>query len=264
MAVMWKGTINFSLVSIAVQLHAMSAEHGLGLHLLHKRDMSPVRFARVCRQDGREIPWNEIVKGYEISKDDYVVIDQKELAKAHAKRTHSIEIVSFVDEKEVESYYFDKPYFLEPLRGAEKSYVLLREALKQSKKIGVAKVVFTDKEHLAALKVGDNVLMLNTLRFESDVRKPEIRLPARYEGDKKELDLALQLIGQMSGKFKPSLYKDSYTAEIKKYIERKAKGRPIVQEKGAEPRPTPAPDLLAALRSSLKHKPTHGESRTVH
>lgn len=253
MPVMWKGSLSFSLVNIPVQLYAASQEQGLSLHLLHKADKSPVRFARVCRKDGRELAWKDIVKGYEIAEGDYVVIDEKELQKAEAKKTRTIEILSFVDEKSIDSYYFEKPYYLEPMKGGEKSYALLRESLAGSKKCGLCKIVFTNREHLAAVKVEGNALMLNTLRFESELRKLELKLPARFSGRKDELELAGQLIQKMTGKFDPSRYKDTYKKELESYIKKKSKGRlPVKSEAEAEPEATQVPDLMAALRKSLK------------
>lgn len=260
----WKGTISFSLVNIPVALHpAAVPDHGLNLHLLHKTDHSPIRFARVCREDGREVPWKDIVKGYEFGKGDYVVIDQKELEKAAARRTGSIEIMSFVNEKEIESIYYDKPYYIEAVKGAEKSYALLREALKASKKVGLARIIFSSREHVAAINEEDGALMLNTLRFESDIRRPDLNVPARYSGRKQELDLALKLIGQMSEPFNPRQYKDTYTAELESLIERKAKGRPLPKPRAKEKEATRVPDLMAALRASLGSS-SRAESRTMH
>jgi DNA end-binding protein Ku len=249
---MWKGSLSFSLVNIPVQLYAASEEQGLSLRLLHKTDRSPVRFARVCRKDGHEVPWKDIVKGYEVGEDDYVIIDQKELEKAEARKTRTIEILNFCAESQIETYYYEKPYYLEPLKGGEKSYALLREALQSAKKVGICKIVFTNREHLAAVKAEGEGLMLNTLRFESELRRPELSLPGPYRGRKDELQLAMQLIQKMSGKFDPKRYKDSYKKELEDYIQKKAKGRPIRMPEQGEPEPTRVPDLMAALRRSLK------------
>jgi DNA end-binding protein Ku len=231
--------------------------------LLHKADHSPIRFARVCRKDGREVPWRDVVKGYEFGEGDYVVIDQKELEKADARKTKSIEILSFCGEKEIGPDYFDKPYVLEPLKGAEKPYALLRDALAAAKRVGLAKIVFTNREHLAALKAQGDALALNTLRFQSQLKKPELKLPGPWSGRKEEMQLAVQLIQKMSSKFSPGRYKDSFTDELKSFIERKAHGRPLPKGK-AEREATRVPDLMAALRASLK-SPQHGaENRTIH
>jgi DNA end-binding protein Ku len=262
---MWKGNITFSLVNIPVQLVNASEDHSLSLRLLHKTDHSPIRFARVCKKDGHEVPWKDIVRGYEIGKDDYVIVDQKELEKAAAKRTHSIEILTFVDEDGIESLYFDKPYYIEPAKTGAKTYALLREALKRSGKVGVAKVVFTNKEHLAAVKVEGDALMLETLRFDNEVKHPDLDLPARYSGAKGELDLALKLIEQMSGKFEPKKYKDTYTQELQAYIEKKAQGKVAVKpgKKQKAPSPTRVNELMSALKASLKQQ-GDGEHHAAH
>jgi DNA end-binding protein Ku len=259
---MWKGSLSFSLVNIPVQLWAGSQEQGLSLHLLHKADKSPIRFARVCKKDGHEVPWKDIVKGYEVAEDDYVIIDQKELEKADARKTKAIEILSFTDGDKIEDYYFEKPYYLEPLKGGEKSYAMLREALSETKKVGVCKIVFTNREHLAEVKAEGNALMLNTLRFETELRRPDLSLPGPYKGRKDELALAKQLISKLTKPFDPAKYKDTYKKELEAYIKRKAKGRPLPKLEEKEPEPTKVPDLMDALRRSLKGG--HGEQATVH
>ena len=268
---MWKGNISFSLVNIPVQLVNASQDHSVSLRLLHRSDHAPIRFARVCQKDGHEVAWKDIVRGFEVGKDDYVVVDQKELEKASAKRTHTIEILSFVDAKDIESYYFDKPYYIEPAKSGAKTYALLREALKKTGKVGVAKVVFTNKEHLAAVKVEGEALMLDTLRFESELKRPDLDLPPHYSGAKAELDLALKLVEQMSAAFEPSKYKDNYAKELLAYIHKKAKAKgkalPKPEQEEKEPSPTRVNELMSALRDSLKESGRghgRGESHAVH
>src|SRR4051812_45551132 len=150
MRAMWSGTISFGLVNIPVQLYSAVQEEELSFHMLHKKDLSPIRFARVCREDGHEVPWEEIVKGYEVSKGNYVVMTEEDFKKVAVKRSNTIEILKFSDEKDIQPAYFERPYYLEPDKGADKAYALLSEALDKSKKVGIAKVVFRNKEHLAA------------------------------------------------------------------------------------------------------------------
>lgn len=248
----WTGTVSFGLVNIPVRLYVASEEHGLDLDMLHKKDMSPVRYVRVCKADGREVPYEEIVKGYEYQKGDYVVLTDEDFKRAAVRKTYTIEIVRFVAEGEIDSIYFEKPYYLEPDKGGEKAYALLREALRKAKKVGVAKFVLRNREHLGVVKPEDRVIVLNTLRYKSDIREAEgLKLPAGEAAKGKEVDMALQLIDQLTEPFNPGEFKDTYAEQLKRVIEEKIKGRPVTAQ-GEAPLPTAVPDLMAALKASLK------------
>ncbi|MGQ0644991.1 MAG: non-homologous end joining protein Ku [Elusimicrobiota bacterium] len=253
MRALWTGSIGFGLVNIPVRLYTAIEPQSLDLDMLHKKDLSPVRFARVCREDGREVPWEDIVKGYQVRKGDYIVLNEEDFKKADARKTGSIEILQFCREQEIETHYFEKPYYLEPEKGGQRAYALLREALRRSGKAGVAKFVLRNREHLAVLKPEDDVLVLNTLRFQSEIRAPDLNLPARAPAKGKELDMALKLIEQLTEPFRPEDYRDTYTDKLKKIIEEKSKGR-TPAAKGEEPAPTRVPDLMAALRASLERE----------
>jgi DNA end-binding protein Ku len=248
----WTGTVSFGLVNIPVRLYVASEERGLDLDMLHKKDLSPVRYVRVCKADGREVPYEEIVKGYQYRKGDYVVLTEDELKKASVQKTYSVDIVRFVDETEIDTIYFEKPYYLEPDKGAEKAYALLREALRRAKKVGVARFVLRNREHLGVVKPEGRVIVLNTLRYKAAIRDAEdLKLPASEAAKGKELDMALQLIDQLTEPFKPEEFKDTYVEDLKRLIDEKVKGRPLTAA-GEAPAPTAVPDLMAALKASLK------------
>ena len=220
--------------------------------MLHKKDLSPIRYARICRADGKEIPYEDIVKGYEYRKGDFVVLTDDDFKKANVEKTKAIEIQEFTKESEIDPIYFEKPYYLEPEKGAEKAYALLRESLKKSKKVGIAKFVLRNRERLAAIKPSGDVLVLEQMRFEEEVRKPEdLDLPDAKKAGTKEVTMALALIEQLTEHFKPNQYKDTYTDELKKVIDAKAKGKPI-KANGKERKPTEVSDLMAVLKKSLE------------
>lgn len=260
----WSGAISFGLVNIPVKLYSATGENKLDFDMLHEEDLSPIRYARVCRADGKEIPYQEIVKGYEYAKGDYVVLTDEDFKKANARKTKTIDIVDFVKEDEINVVYFEKPYFLEPSKGAEKAYALLREALKKSKKTAIAKFVLRNREHLAAVKPEENVLILDQMRFQTELRSPnELNLPKVDIAERREIDMALALIDQLSEPFKPEDYKDTYTAELRRVIDEKSKGK-TPSQKEEEPVPTRVPDLMEVLRASLERERQKGSPTAFH
>ncbi|MBX4210888.1 Ku protein [Candidatus Parcubacteria bacterium] len=251
MRAIWTGAISFGLVNIPVRLYSASEERELKFHLLHKEDLSPIRYAKVCRHEGKEIAYEDIVKGFEYEKGDYVILEDEDFKKANVRKTKTVDIYDFVDGEEIDSKYYDAPYFLEPGTAAAKPYALLREALKKSGKVGIGKFVLRSKEILVAIKPEGKILVLNKLRFESELRKPEgLKLPEKDDVKDKEVELALKLIDQLSGPFDPKKYKDEYTSDLKEVIEEKAHGK-RVHVKGTEPVPTRVVDLMSVLRESL-------------
>jgi DNA end-binding protein Ku len=248
----WSGALSFGLVNIPIKLYSATGGTELEFDMLHKTDLSPIRYMRVCRADGKEIPYQDIVKGYEYQKGDYVILTDEDFKKANVRKTKSIDIVDFVDKDEIDVVYFEKPYYLEPDKGAAKPYALLREALKKSNKVAVAKFVLRNREHLAIVKPDEKVLVLNQMRFQNELRSPsELTLPKEDEADEKEVKMALALIDQLTEHFDPKKHKDSYTAELKEMIADKAKGKPL-KPKGEAPEPTKVPDLMAVLKASLE------------
>lgn len=256
----WSGAIAFGLINIPVKLFSATQEHELSFNQLRRSDMSRIKYLRVAANDGQEVPYEDIVKGYEIEEGVYVVIDEDDLKKASPKKTQTIEIVGFANEDEIDSTYFEKPYFTAPEKNAGRAYILLREALKKSKKVAVAKFILRTKENLAILKPVGDALVLNQIRFQSELREPEaLNLPSAESMNEKELELALSLVDQLTEPFNPEQYRDTFTDEIKQIIEQKAKGVDIT---AAAPKPerTDDSDLLSALRASIEKSKTQVEA----
>ena len=252
MRAMWTGALSFGLVNIPVRLYSAVGENDLKFKFLHKTDLSPIKYLKVCRKDGKEVPYDDIVRGYEYQKGDFVVLTDDDFAKANVKRTKTIEIAQFADESDIDMIFAERPYYLEPDEGSAKPYALLREGLRKSKKVGVGKFVLRNKEHLGVIKPTGNVLVLEQLRFNEEIRKPVgLDVPDAKATDKKELDMALALIDQLSSQFDPADFKDKYREDIKAVITAKVKGKPV-KAKGKEPEPTEVGDLMSALKASLQ------------
>jgi DNA end-binding protein Ku len=248
----WKGAISFGLVNIPVRLYSATERETVDFHMLSKKDHSRIRFLRVSEASGKEVPYEEIVKGYELEDGGYIIVSDEELAEAAPEKSGTIEIQEFVDESEISSLYFDKPYYLEPDKTAAKAYALLREALAKSRKVGISQFVLRNREHLCALKAMGEVLVLNSLRFSSEIRQAsELSLPTKEKISQSETSLALQLIEGLTDKFDPKKYKDTYSEEVRKLIDAKAKGQKIKAPAKAAPS-TKVIDLTAALKESLK------------
>jgi DNA end-binding protein Ku len=253
MRAIWTGSISFGLVNIPVKMYSGSEAHdGLDLHMLHSKDHTPIRYARVCRKDGKEIPYDEIVKGYEYQDGDFIVLTPDDFKKADAKKTKSLEIRQFVDEREIDSRYYDKPYYLEPGKGAEHAYELLRRALEKSGKVALVKYAMRARDNMGAIKTIGNAIVLNQMRFPADVRDPKsLNFPDKEKISKPELDMALALLSQLAKPFIPEDWHDEYTEELEEIIEEKAKGHKP-KTHGKEPEPTKVKDLMSALRASME------------
>lgn len=248
---LWSGSISFSLITIPVSIYSASKERTMDFNMLRKNDLCPISFRKVCRNTGEEVPYDQIVKGYEYREGDYVILDPEDFKRAIPKESDIIDIKAFVDEAEIEPKYYRKPYYLEPGKGASKAFVLLREALDQTKKVAVAKMIFRDRENLVVLKPENDNLMLIDLRFEDELREDaDLKIPSGAEVDKKEVELALSLVEKMSGKFDPKDYPDTYSQKLKKIISDKAKGKKLKPLPKA-PAPTKVDDLVSQLRASL-------------
>lgn len=257
MHAIWSGSLSFGLVNIPVRVYSVTeTEAKVDFNLLHGKDMSPVRYAKVCKLEGDEIPNEEIVKGFEYEDGQYVIVTDEDFKKANVPLTKSIEILAFTDESQIDPIYFEKSYYLEPDKGADKAYALLREAVKKTGKVGVARFVLRNREHLAAIRPHGDVLVLNELRYDSEIRRPEgLKLPEASKLDERELDLALALVEKYTGDFKPEQYHDVYTDELREIIRQKAEGR-VPVAKGEEPKPTEVIDLMATLKKSLEQDKT--------
>jgi DNA end-binding protein Ku len=257
---MWKGALSFGLVSIPVGMYPATTREDLSFRQLHAKDRSPISYRRFCVEENVEVPWAEIAKGYEYEKGEFVVMTQEDFDKAGVEATQTIDIRDFVPAEEIDFAYFEQPYYLEPQKTGAKAYALLRAALKRSGRIGVATVVLRQREHLAAVKVAGDVLMLTTMRFAHEIVPPtELAVPRGEAGlDKREIDLALQLVDTLAGSFEPEKYHDQYRDALLKAIERKVEGREIAVPTAARKPPTKVVDLMHALEASLKAAPARG------
>ena len=266
MRAIWKGNISFALVSIPISLFSATRRSELSFHYLHKKDMSTVSYKRFCDTENTEVPWEEITRGYEYEKDHYIEITDDDLDKADIELTKTIQIQEFVQENEIDPVYFDKPYYLEPQKGGERAYALMRDALAQSKKVGIAKVVLKSREHLAAVKSVGNMLTLQTMRFSHEiVDAGSLNLPAKAEISKKEMDLANTLIDSMSDKFDPNRYKDDYYDKVLGIIQMKVAGVSPEVPTAKGPGPAKVVDLMEILKQSLTEtkKAKAGRAPTV-
>src|SRR5919198_2775886 len=224
----WSGSISFGLLNVPVKLYSAVSRKSVSFRELRASDSSRIRHKRVAESDGEEVPYEEIVKGYEIAPEQYVVLTRDELEELDPKKTRAIEIQDFVDLDDIDPIYFDSPYYLGPDKGAERAYQLLVKAMTDEGKVAIARFVLRNKEHLAAIRPMDDVLTLATMRFADEVVSPEeLDGVAPEDGEKpqkRELDMAKQLIGSLTSEFEPEKYRDEYREELLAMIERKAKG----------------------------------------
>ena len=252
----WSGSISFGLLNVPVKLYSAVARRGISLRELRESDGARIRHRRVAEGTDEEVPYEKIVKAFEITPDRYVPLTKDEMSALAPEKTRAIEVQDFVDLDEIDPIYFDSPYYLGPADGAEKAYSLLAKALQDSGKVAIARFVFRNKEHLAALRANDGVLTLTTMRFADEVVPPDELddvLPTKQpKVAKREVEMAEQLIDSLTRDFDPSLYRDEYREELLALIERKAEGKDIVAGEAAEePKATKAPDLMAALEESI-------------
>ena len=249
----WTGAIGFGLVNIPVKLYSATESSNLSLDMLDKKDHSHIKYLRINEKTGKEVTWANIVKGYKLN-DEYVVLDEKDFEAASAKKTKTIEISDFVKEEEISSLYYETPYYLEPDKSGTRPYELLRQALLKTKKVGVASFVMRSKESLAILRPDKDVIVLNRIRFEEEIRETtDLTLPKNTEVKPAELKMAITLIDQLTGKFDISKYKDTYADELLKLIKAKASGKTInVPEMKVVHNKTK--DLMEQLKASLEVK----------
>lgn len=247
----WTGAIGFGLVNIPVKLYSATQSGSIDLDMLDKKDHANIKFMRVNEKTGKEVKWESIVKGYKYNN-DYVILEDKDFEAASAKKTKTIEISDFVKEDEISSIYYETPYYIEPDKSGTRAYELLLQALKKTGKVGIATFVMRSKESLAVLRPDEHVLVLNRIRFEEDIRDPkELTLPEHTTVKPAELQMAVSLINQLSGKFDVAKYKDTYREELLKLIHAKAKGQKIkVPEMKVVHSKTK--DLMSQLKASLE------------
>ena len=251
----WTGSISFGLLNVPVKLYSAVSKKSVSFRELRESDGSRVRHKRVAEADGKDVEYADIVKGYEIAPEQYVVITKDELEELDPKKTRAIEIQDFVDLDEIDPIYFDHPYYLGPDKGAERAYSLLVKAMADSNKVAIARFVLRNRESLAAIRPMEGVLTMATMRFADEVVSPteieEILGEETGAPQKKELEMAKALIDSLSSDFVADQYRDEYREELLSLIERKAKGESLVSTEAEAPTPTKAPDLMAALEESL-------------
>jgi DNA end-binding protein Ku len=261
----WSGSISFGLLNVPVKLYSAVARRGIALREIRESDSARIKHRRVAEGTDEEVPYEKIIKAYEITKDRYVPLSKDELASLDPKKTRAIEVQDFVEIAEIDPIYFDSPYYLGPADGAEKAYSLLAQALERSGKVAIARFVFRNKEHLAAIRPGDGVLTLTTMRFADEVVPPEefddVLPSEKPKIGKREIEMAEQLIDSLTRDFDPTLYRDEYREELLAMIERKAAGEDVVAAPQEDREPTKAPDLMAALEQSIADVKNRRESK---
>lgn len=261
MRAIWTGAISFGLVYFPVKLFNASDEQSLEFNLLRKGDLCPIRYARVCENTGEEVPYEDIVRGYEYEAGRYVILEEEDFRRASVRNTHVIDILSFVDMADVDPKYITKPFFLEPAPGGEKAYALLREALKKSGKAGLARFMLRTREHLGLVTADANVIVLNQMRFATELHQSdELTLPEPGEVSPRELDLAVRLINHLSEPWAPEQIRDTYVEDLQRIIQHKLQGQEIDAEQ-VEPIPMAASDLFNQLNESIQQAKEKGNRK---
>ena len=254
MRAIWKGSISFGLVNIPIALYPATRKEELKFRLLRATDHSPVNYKRVAAADGKEVPWDQIVKGYEYEKGKFVILGEKDFQRVDLEATQTVDIQDFVDIDEIDPMYFYKPYYLEPQKGGDKAYVLLREALANGKKVGIAKVIIKTRQYLAGVKALKHALVLELMHFAEELSDAEkLNVPKQLEPGKREMDMAKALVDSMSSKWDPEKYHDDYRQALLEVIEEKveAGGKAIDEKPKKAPAATKVIDLVAVLQQSL-------------
>ena len=266
MRAIWKGSISFGLVNIPIALYPAVRTEELHFRLLRAKDLSPVNYKRVAEKDGKEVPWDQIVKGYEYEKGKYVVLKDEDFQRVDLEATQTVDIQDFVDQEEIDPMFFYKPYYLEPQKGGDKAYVLLREALAKTGRVGIAKVVIKTRQYLAGVKAEDGVLVLELMHFADElIAADKLNVPKKIEPGKRELDMATALVNSMSSKWEPKRYRDDYRKALMEVIEEKVEaGGKELEEKPKKKTPpsTKVIDLVAVLQESLSKAKGEKKSAT--
>jgi DNA end-binding protein Ku len=251
---LWKGSIAFGLVNIPIELHTAVHDHRPHFRMLHARDKSPVKFERVCIKDGTPVSWNDLVKGYEYAKGHFVVITKEDFQAAAVEKTRTVNIIDFVKSDDIDDRYFETPYYLLPAKGGEHAYAVLREAMRESGRIGVAKFILRDAQHLAAIEVIDEALVLTIMRFSDELADTSAFAFPKATGLRKpEVDMAKQLVMSLDAEWDPEKYTDQYRENLMKVIQGKVKGKHVNLETEEPERRADVVDLMERLRRSLGH-----------
>jgi DNA end-binding protein Ku len=252
MRTLWKGAITFGLITIPVKLYSAVQEKGLKMNMLHGEDGGRIKFKRECSKCGKEVTWDDIVKGYEYSKEHYVTFTDEELEALEVDSIHAIDVVSFVPLEDIDPIYFNKTYYVAPEPSGLKAYKLLAEALEAEGQVGIAKVALREKEHLATIRLKDGVFVLETMHWPDEIREAEFdELDKKIDVRDAEVKMARQLVQQLSAEFDPSEFKDEYRAALEKLVEQKVAGEEVTIAAAPEEEPTKVVDLMEALRASV-------------
>jgi DNA end-binding protein Ku len=254
MRAIWSGSISFGLVNIPVKLASAVQTQEMDFDMLSKDDLAPIRYARIDSKTGEEVEWKDIVKGYQYTKGKYIVVTDEDFEKASPEKSRSIDIVQFVKEEEIDPIYYDKPYYIVPGKGAEKSYHLLLQALEEAKSVGIAEFMLRNREHVCAIKPYNGILLLNQMRYHEELKDvPEVALPKKEKITEKEIQLAVKLVNQLTEEFNPAAFKDTYLEALKKVIKAKAAGKNIRIAEPKEEVSATVKDLMEVLKQSLSN-----------
>jgi DNA end-binding protein Ku len=250
---LWKGSISFGLVNIPIELHTAVRDHRPRFRMLHAKDKSPVKFQRVCIRDGHPVAWEDLVKGFEYSKGQFVVVTKDDFEAAALEKTRTVDIIDFVKAEEIDDRFFETPYYLTPAKGGERAYVLLREAIRDSGRVGIAKFILREAQHLAAVEVIKDAIVLSVMRFADELVDVKLfDLPGDGGIRKPELDMAKALVNSLAAEWDPGKYTDQYRENLLRIIKGKVKGKKVDLEPSAEPRQAEVVDLMERLRRSLE------------
>jgi DNA end-binding protein Ku len=258
----WKGALTFGLVNIPVQIFsAVRSQERVSFRLLHKSDLAPIKYDRVCQKEGESVPWGEIVKGYEYEKGKYVVLTDEDFKAAAIESTKAIEVLDFVSADEIDPRYFETPYYLLPSKGGDRAYALLREAVRKTNTVGIGKITMrSNSHHLAGIRVVGDALVLEIMRFADElVDVATFNFPSASDVRPQELAMAEQLIGNLSDSFDPAKYSDDYRDNLMRIIQAKLKGKKVAIVEPEEPASTPVVDLIARLQESLEAGAARGK-----
>jgi DNA end-binding protein Ku len=249
---LWKGSISFGLVNIPIELHTAVREHRPRFRMLHARDKSPVRFERICLRDGQPVAWEDLVKGFEYQKGHFVVLTKEDFRAAALEKTRTVDILDFVKAEEIDDRFFETPYYLLPGKGGERAYALLREAIRESGRIGIAKFILRDAQHLCAVEAIEDAIVLTVMRFADELADiKQFDFPAAEGVRKTELDMAKALVNSLAAEWDPAKYTDQYRENLLRIIQAKVKGKEVELEPSEEPRQAEVIDLMERLRRSL-------------
>ncbi|MFY1688384.1 Ku protein [Plantactinospora sp. WMMB782] len=252
MRAIWRGAVSFGLVSIGVRVYSATEEKDIRFHQVHRTDGGRIRYKRVCSIDGEEVSYDDIAKGYDIGGGEMVILTDSDFAELPLSTSHAIDVLEFVPAEQVDPILYNKAYFLEPDGAAAKPYVLLRDALTDSERVAIVKVALRQREQLATLRVREGVLLLNTMLWPDEIRRPDFGfLDEDIKVRPPELAMASSLIDSMAGEFEPDVFTDDYRTALQEVIDAKVEGREVVQPEEVEEAPAAAVDLMAALRASV-------------